>query len=110
MTKTFYLESRNKNAFSKITSFGFEFSYAHFMKLICDSNILQSIKYFDSRQFLSPAKLKKPHKIIYRELFVWSPCNDFLHKICFVCSGSARIKLYPIFLELYIFQESFHGF
>lgn len=59
MTKTFYLESRNKNAFSKITSFGFEFSYAHFMKLICNSNILQSIKYFDSRQFLSPSKLKK---------------------------------------------------
>lgn len=62
MTKTFYLESRNKNAFSKITSFGFEFSYAHFMKLICNSNILQFFKYFDLRQFLSPSKLKNHTK------------------------------------------------
>ena len=48
MTKTFYLESRNKNAFSKITSSGFEFSYAHFMKLIC------TVIFYNSSNIVKP--------------------------------------------------------
>ena len=57
MTKTFYLESRNKNAFSKITSFGFEFSYAHFIELICTVIFYNLSNILIPRQFLAPSKI-----------------------------------------------------
>ena len=77
------------------------------MKLIC-KNISIFIKYFCTRQFLSPSRLQKlinKNNLLFF-LFgllaiVFSFCK--FHKICFVCSGT-KIKLFEIFPELYIFH------